>query len=131
MQIKSIGRKQEQAGHRYEHAVAWTLRKEGWDVEETGRNGIHDHGIDLIATKEGRKMYVQCKGWKRWRRIHEDVISQLVGSVAGIEGFENVQFVEMALYSPAKLGDYAAEEAQRLNVQFVRMHYPRRHNTSV
>lgn len=81
---------QRQAGRRYESFIAQTLRIEGWEVDETGRNGIHDHGIDLIASKEGVRRYVQCKGWSRDKFIHEDVVSQLLGSVAAIEGLDKV-----------------------------------------
>jgi hypothetical protein len=117
--------RQRQAGRIYEYFIAQTLRQDGWEVVETGRNGIHDHGIDLIASKEGVQRYVQCKGWKRNWIIHEDVVSHLLGSVAAIEGIDNLRGVEKYLYSPAQLDGYAGAEADRVDIHFVRLDYPR------
>lgn len=124
MYKKYIERKQRQAGRRYEYYIAWLLRGDGWTVTETGREGFNDHGIDLIATRDGITRYVQCKGWKRWKMIHEDVVSHLFGSVAAIEGLEKLGSVEMYIYSPAKLDSYAALEADKLHITFVRKRYP-------
>lgn len=116
-----------QAGRRYEYFIAQTLRKEGWDVIENGRNGAHDHGIDLIANKDGVRRYIQCKGWSRDKLIHEDVVSHLLGSVAAIEGLDNFSGVEMYIYSPASLDSYASAEAENLHIHFVRLDFPRWH----
>lgn len=120
-----LDRKRREAGKRYEHHVAQVLRSEGWEVEETGQEGMNDHGIDLIATKDGRTQYIQCKGWKRWRMIHEDVVSQLFGSVAAQVGLNQLANAsnEIYIYSPAKLDPYAQFEAERLNIKFIRMPY--------
>lgn len=119
--------RQRQAGRKYEYFIAQTLRQDGWEVVETGRNSIHDHGIDLIASREGVRRYVQCKGWKRNWLIHEDVVSHLFGSVAAVEGMNNLQHVEMYIYSPAQPDTYAGAEASRLNIHFVRLDYPKWH----
>lgn len=119
------GDRKRQFGAQYEAYVANQLRQQGWNVTETGLSGRNDHGIDLIATKEGTTRYIQCKGWKRHKYIHEDVVSQLLGSVAAIEGLDNLQGVEKYIYSSARLDDYAAKEAERLDIGFVRMTYPR------
>jgi Restriction endonuclease len=116
----AVDQKKRQAGKRYESSIAHKLRTEGWYVEETGRDGTNDHGIDLIARRGAVTRYVQCKGWSSWKTIHEDVVSQLFGSVANIVGVENVDRVEKYIYSPAQLSDYAQGEALRLNVCFVR-----------
>jgi len=119
--------RQRRAGRFYEYFVAQTLRQDGWEVAENGRNGLHDHGIDLIASKAGVRRYVQCKGWKRDWLIHEDVVSQLYGSVAAVEGTDNLQGVEKYLYSPAQLDSYAGAEAARLDIHFVFLDYPKWH----
>jgi hypothetical protein len=126
MYMSLIERKQRLAGQRYEAFIAWSLRQDGWEVQETGRDGVNDHGIDLIASKDGKTRYVQCKGWKWWKTIHENVVSQLLGSVAAIEGIENLGNVEMYIYSPARLDDYAKAEAHKLNIWYVRVGYPGR-----
>lgn len=117
--------RQRQAGQRYEAFVAQTLRQDGWEVIENGRTGTQDHGIDLIASKDGVRRYVQCKGWNEHKLIHEDVVSHLLGSVAAIEGIDNLQGVELYLYSPAQLDSYAEGEAERLHIHFVRLDFPR------
>lgn len=117
--------RQRQAGKVYENYVAQLLRQEGWVVDESGRNGFKDHGIDLNASKDGVRRYIQCKGWKREWFIHDDVVSQLYGSVAAIEGTENLKGVECYIYSPAQLDSYASAEAKRLNIQFGRLDYPK------
>ena len=120
--------KQREAGKKYERFVAQTLRGQGWQVVESGRNGYDDHGIDLEATKDGIRRYIQCKGWKRRRLIHSDVVSQLFGDVANIEGVGNLDRVECYIYSPAQLDAAAAAEAQRLGVHFVRFYFPAWHH---
>lgn len=130
-----------EAGKEYENYIADKLRAQGWEVEQPGMDGVNDHGIDIIATKDGVKRYIQCKGWKRRRIIHEDVVTQLYGSVVAIEGIENIRNVELYIYSPAHFGNYAEYIAKRLNVwrayeDFPAWHYdhanqdqekPRRH----
>ena len=123
-----IEAKKRQAGERYEQHIASLLRNDGWQVQETGREGVNDHGIDLVATKDGITRYVQCKGWKRWRVIHDDVVSQLYGAVAATVGVDHMgPSVELYIYSPASLGDYAAVEAQKLGIRFMRANFPFRH----
>lgn len=119
--------RQRQAGRRYEFFIAQTLRREGWDVVDNGHNGIQDHGIDLIASKDGVRRYIQCKGWKHTKFMHEDVVSHLFGSVAAIEGKDNLDGVELYIYSPAQLDSYACSEAARLDIHFVRLFYPKWH----
>jgi hypothetical protein len=112
------------AGPVYEALVAEQLRSEGWKVAETGQSGYNDHGIDLIASKDGTKRYVQCKGWRHSSHIHENVVTQLYGSVASIEGTDNLEGVEKVIYSPATLDDTAEATAKRLGILFVRLDFP-------
>jgi hypothetical protein len=111
------------SGERYERLVASLLRNEGWEVMEKGKYGVYDHGIDLIATKDGKTRYIQCKGWQFWKELPESVITQLFGSVAAIEGIDNIRNVEIYIYTSAKLHPIALEAAQKLNVQYVVKRY--------
>ena len=60
----------------FEWLVGETFRREGWTVEETGRQGSPDGNIDLVLRRGGERKVVQCKRWT----------SQLV-SVAELRGF--------------------------------------------
>jgi HJR/Mrr/RecB family endonuclease len=116
-----------QAGRQYEDYIAKLLREDGWEVVDNGLNGVNDHGIDLIASKDGTTRYVQCKGYSWNKLIHEDVVSHLYGSVAAIEGPDNLSGVEIYLYSPAQLDEYTKREVETLNIQFVRQDFPSSH----
>lgn len=124
-----VNKQRQAAGKRYEAFVAKTLRQARWEVVENGRDGMRDHGIDLIASKDGVRRYIQCKYWKRedWL-IGEDVVSHLYGSVAAIEGPENLEGVELYIYSPAQLESYAAREAEKLRIKIDHLDYPEGYN---
>ena len=64
----------------FEKFCATLLRGEGYTVERKG--GAHpDGGVDLVATKDGESMLVQCKHWRTWD-VQERVIRELLGSLA-------------------------------------------------
>lgn len=44
--------------------------------------GFEDMGRDLLATKDGVTLVIQCKRWAKEKTIHEKHICQLYGSVA-------------------------------------------------
>ena len=46
-------------GHEFEHWVAENLKTFGWDAKATSGSG--DQGIDVIATKDGKTVGLQCK----------------------------------------------------------------------
>ncbi len=46
-------------GHEFEHWVAENLNQFGWDAKVTIASG--DQGIDVIATKDGKTVGLQCK----------------------------------------------------------------------
>jgi hypothetical protein len=64
---------------------------------------------------------------QRSKLIHEDVVSHLYGSVAAIEGPDNLEGVEIYLYSPAQLDSYASTEIGTLRMHFVQLDYPKWH----
>lgn len=47
----------------YEKFCAALLENSGWKVQLTGKTG--DYGADIIASKNGRKLVVQCKQWSK------------------------------------------------------------------
>jgi hypothetical protein len=103
----------------YERIVAKQLRKGGWEVSNRGKYGVHDHGIDLIATKNDVTRYIQCKGWDHKKSIHVDVVNQFYGSVISVTGPDDLKNVEMYIYANAHLDAYAQDVAKRHNIAFV------------
>jgi hypothetical protein len=64
----------------FEWLVGEVFRREGWKVEETGRQDGPDGGIDLIVTRQGEKRIVQCKRWTaKW--VGVDDVRSFAGAV--------------------------------------------------
>jgi len=64
----------------FEQLVGEAFRRQGYNVEETGL-GCADGGIDLILRKNGRRVLVQCKQWRR-RQISVNVVREMYGLLA-------------------------------------------------
>jgi restriction system protein len=60
------------------------LEGEGWQVKRPA-GAKPDGGKDLIATRDGQSLFVQCKHWRTWK-VQEKVVRELIGSmsIAGI-----------------------------------------------
>lgn len=104
-------------GFLYEMCISHLLRLKGHIVEECGiKNGIEDLGRDLISFKDGVTYIIQCKNWSQEKRIHENIICQLMGTALEYEishPFENVRPV---LVTTTSLSEMAQKFAERLNV---------------
>jgi hypothetical protein len=57
----------------FEWLVGELLRREGWQVEEKGRHGQPDGGIDLVLVRGRDRALVQCKRWTSWQVGVDDV----------------------------------------------------------
>jgi hypothetical protein len=55
------------AAEEFEWLVGEVFRREGLQVNHTGRNDGPDGNIDLELTSQGRRMIVQCKRWQAWK----------------------------------------------------------------
>ena len=64
----------------FEQLVGEAFRRQGYSVEETGLGGA-DGGIDLILRKNGHRVLVQCKQWRR-RQIPVNVVREMYGLLA-------------------------------------------------
>lgn len=64
----------------FEQLVGEAFRRQGYTVEETGLGGP-DGGIDLILRKDGRRILVQCKQWKR-QQVGVSVVREMAGLLA-------------------------------------------------
>jgi restriction system protein len=68
----------EMSGVEFEGFVAAQLRTSGWAVEHTAGSG--DYGVDLIATRDGTRMAVQCK--RQGKPVGVAAVQQVVAGAA-------------------------------------------------
>jgi restriction system protein len=64
----------------FEMLVGEGFRLKGYQVAETGGGGA-DGGVDLVLTKGGEKLLVQCKQWRAFK-VGVDVVRELYGVMA-------------------------------------------------
>lgn len=76
----------------FEQMVGEAFRRQGYRVEETGLGGA-DGGIDLILSRDGKRVLVQCKQWRR-ERVPVNVVREMYGLLAHHRADE-VQIVAM------------------------------------
>jgi HJR/Mrr/RecB family endonuclease len=98
----------------FEWLVGELLRREGWDVEETGRQGAPDGNVDLRAHRGGRTVLVQCKRWNA-RLVGVDEVRKLAGTLMreGLPGDAGT------LVTLSKFTDDAVAEAGKVGVTLV------------
>lgn len=59
-------------GAEFEWLVGEVFRREGWKVEETGRQDAADGNVDLALTRGNERRLVQCKRWTaKWVGVEE------------------------------------------------------------
>jgi len=64
---------------RFELLVGEAYRRKGYAVEETGQGGA-DGGVDLVLTRGGERVLVQCKRWRTWK-VGVETVRALYGVV--------------------------------------------------
>lgn len=64
----------------FESLLAEAYRRQGYDVEHTGRDGP-DGGVDLRLTRRGEHVLVQCKHWQS-KKVGVGVARELMGVVS-------------------------------------------------
>ncbi len=64
----------------FERLVGEAYRRQGYQVEETGLGGS-DGGIDLVLSRDGRRILVQCKQWRRGK-LPVNVVREMYGLLA-------------------------------------------------
>lgn len=70
-----------EVGRDYELYVGYLFREKGWSVIQNGiTKKFEDMGRDLICRKDGLTLIVQCKFWGQKKEIHENHITQLLGT---------------------------------------------------
>jgi restriction system protein len=98
----------------FEWIVGEVLRREGWDVEETGREAAADGNVDLRIRRGEQESLVQCKRWQSWP-VGVDEVRKLAGTLMreGLRGADGI-FVTLSHFT-----DPAIAEASKLGIELV------------
>lgn len=111
----------EEAGKRYELYCGYCFEKKGYKVEYHGiKEGKNDLGIDLIATKDGKTLIIQCKRRKQEGKIHHNTICQLFGSTvwyADRNSLELYKNITPVLMTSGQLDETAKKMAEVLSIE--------------
>jgi Restriction endonuclease len=92
----------------FEWFVGELFRREGWAVEETGRQGQADGNVDLRLTRDGDRRIVQCKRWTA-NLVGVELVRGFAGTLLreGLPGSAGM-FVTLSDFTPQ-----ATEEAAK------------------
>ncbi len=98
----------------FEWLVGEVFRRDGWKVEETGRQDGPDGNIDLKLSRAGERRLVQCKRWTSWQ-VGVDEVRKLAGTLLreGLGGREGI-LVTYSDFTPQ-----AVEEGRRLGMRLI------------
>lgn len=115
-----------QIGLAFERFVGYQYEVSGYAVLYNGaESGKEDSGCDLIVFSQDRKRIriIQCKYWASSREIHENIVTQLYGSVALFRAKHPDTDVVGILVSSCPLSD----EAKRAISYFPSLSYVENH----
>lgn len=98
----------------FERLVGELLRREGWHVEETGREDAADGNVDLRIRKHEREVVVQCKRWTS-KPVGVSEVRELAGTVAR----EQLPRGGGMLVTLSHFTGQAIEEAAQLELELV------------
>ena len=79
----------------FEHLVADAYRRQGYSSFDNG--GVGDGGVDVILKKEGVRVAVQCKQWKKWT-VGEPMVREFLGAIVS-GGFDRGIYVTVGVYT--------------------------------
>jgi hypothetical protein len=98
----------------FEWLVGEVFRREGWKVEETGRQSGPDGNIDLRLIRDRVRVIVQCKRWQSWH-VGVDEIRAFGGTLLreGLSGTAGI-FVTLSDFT-----DAARAEAKTLGLTLI------------
>jgi hypothetical protein len=111
----------EEAGKRYELYCGYCFEKKGYKVEYHGiKEGKNDLGIDLIATKDGKTLIIQCKRRRQEGKIHHNTVCQLFGSTVWYADRKKLKLFEdvtPVLMTSGELDETAEKMAKVLSIK--------------
>jgi HJR/Mrr/RecB family endonuclease len=91
----------------FEWFVGELFRREGWAVEETGRQGQADGNVDLRLTRDGGRRIVQCKRWTA-NFVGVELVRGFAGTLLreGLPGSAGI-FVTLSDFTPQAIEEAA------------------------
>lgn len=95
--------------HEFELLVGEAFRQQGFSVAETGSGA--DGGVDLIANKNNRKYFIQCKHWKK-SKVGVSIVRELLGVIASEKADGGYVVISGVFTAEAK--DFAAKNNIKL-----------------
>ncbi len=104
----------------FERYVGYQLELKGYKVKYFGATmGLEDMGRDLLATKDGLTLVIQCKRWAKEKTIHEKHICQLYGSVAVLSIQNPSKKYKGVFITTTKLSPVASDFAKYSDISIV------------
>ena len=84
---------------RFEHLVGEAYRRQGYAVEENASKGA-DGGVDLVLTKDGERVLVQCKRWDK--PVGVPTVRELLGAVTAAGAARGILVTSGRFTTPAE-----------------------------
>ena len=104
-------------GKDYERYIGYLYESKGYNVYYQGiLEGFDDLGRDLICTKNGETLIIQCKRWAQHKTIHEKHINQLFGTVIRYSIDKSDEKVKGIFCTTTALSDRAKDFAKYLSI---------------
>jgi restriction system protein len=98
----------------FEWLVGELMRREGWQVTETGREGEPDGNVDLRMIRNGHTQLVQCKRWES-RALGVNEVRKLGGTLMR----EGLPGASGTLVTLSEFSDQAVAEAGQIRLELV------------
>jgi restriction system protein len=98
----------------FEWLVGELMRREGWHVTETGRQGEPDGNIDLRLARGRQTQLVQCKRWESWT-VGVNEVRKLGGTLMR----EGLSGASGTLVTLSSFSEQAIAEAREIEVELV------------
>lgn len=96
------------AAHQFEYDIARLVTKMGYTARATKISG--DDGVDVFATKNGEKLVIQCKRWRK-NAVGRAVVDELGGTA------RRYQATGAVLATTSCFSEDAMRAARELNIE--------------
>lgn len=113
--------KARELGDAYERFIAenyYSFDDEEWTIEFSGiNNRLQDLGRDLVVTRPGECLIIQCKYWSSKKTVRERHIFQLYGTTQVYRMEHPSEKVTAVFYTSTSFSDEAKSFANQLGIE--------------